>query len=250
MTTQETLYWRRKLHAYLHDSPNKVLDILDHENSARRIAAGAQFSNDEQSRKEADWAASAADRLPWPIASECNTATVEFRHPLDGRPLPMAKTPTRQAEEISQKTRPVLDDAHPRRAFLATWRFWRNWASSTQPDFAHYPGETRLPDHTIWSHLAVTSALQGCFGGDPWKRDGDTGVADRPCFLLFTIGPVQDFIAAARTTRDLWSGSYLLSYLIGTCLHKITLDFGPDHVLFPNLCGQPIVDTNTAVTLP
>ena len=242
MTKHETLYWRRKLHAYLHDSPNKVLDILDHENSARRIAAGAQFLNDEQSRKEADWAASAADRLPWPIASVCNTATVEFRHPLDGSRLPMAITHPRQAEEISQKTRPVLDDAHPRRAFLATWRFWRNWASSARPDFAHYPGETRLPDHTIWSHLAVTSALQGCFGGDPWKRDGDTGVADRPCFLLFTIGPVQDFIAAARSTRDLWSGSYLLSYLIGTCLHKITLDFGPDHVLFPNLCGQPIID--------
>jgi len=31
--------------------------------------------------------------------------------------------------------------------------------------------------------------------------------------LSFSIGPVQDFIAAARTTRDLWTGSYLLSWL-------------------------------------
>jgi len=137
MSKPSNLHWRRKLHALLHDSPDKVLDILDHENSARRIAAGEGFAADEHFRKEADWAASAADRLPWPKAKQCSTATVEFRHPLDGSPLSMGNTPKGKAEEISQKTRPVLDDAHPRRAFLATWRFWRNWASSAQPDFAH-----------------------------------------------------------------------------------------------------------------
>ena len=31
--------------------------------------------------------------------------------------------------------------------------------------------------------------------------------------------PVQDFIAEARRTRDLWAGSYLLSYLAGRALH-------------------------------
>jgi CRISPR-associated protein Cmr2 len=34
--------------------------------------------------------------------------------------------------------------------------------------------------------------------------------------FLFTIGPVQDFIAAARRTRDLWAGSQLLSELSRT----------------------------------
>ncbi len=53
---------------------------------------------------------------------------------------------------------------------------------------------------------------------------------------------MQDFIAAARNTRDLWSGYYLLSYLVGTALARIALDFGPDHVLFPNLANQPILD--------
>lgn len=32
-------------------------------------------------------------------------------------------------------------------------------------------------------------------------------------YLQFSIGPVQDFIAGARTVRDLWSGSYILSWL-------------------------------------
>ena len=31
--------------------------------------------------------------------------------------------------------------------------------------------------------------------------------------LLVTLGPVQDFIAQARRTRDLWYGSHLLSEL-------------------------------------
>jgi len=242
-------YWRRKLAAYLHDSPEKVLSIFDHESRARRIA-GEDWQPDERSRKEADWAASAADRLPFPPSRDTATPLTCFRHPLGGKTVPLneADLPIGAAEEISQKSRPALVDEDPRRTFFATWRLWRNWASTQHPDFALYPAETRLPDHTIWNHLAVTSAMQGCLGGSlqSWIDDKKAGrpasTPDRPCFLLFTIGPVQDFIAAARSTRDLWSGSYLLSYLVARTLARVALDFGPDHVIFPNLCDQPLVD--------
>jgi CRISPR-associated protein Cmr2 len=40
-----------------------------------------------------------------------------------------------------------------------------------------------------------------------WPDDGDLA------FLSFSLGPVQSFIASARTVRDLWTGSYLLSFL-------------------------------------
>jgi hypothetical protein len=237
-----SLYWKRKLFAYLHDTPDKVLSIADHEERARRLAG--DFPKEEAARKESDWAASAADRLPFPPSSETKTPISVFRHPLGKASIPLNEKPLPLglAEEISQKTRPVLTDDDERATFLATWRFWRNWASSIHPDFALYPAETRLPDHTIWNHLAVTSAMQGCLGGEPWKKVDDAGVADRPCFLLFTIGPVQEFIARARSTRDLWSGSYLLSYLIGHVLTRVALDFGPDHVVFPNLCDVPLID--------
>lgn len=33
------------------------------------------------------------------------------------------------------------------------------------------------------------------------------------CWLSFSLGPVQSFISTARTVRDLWTGSYLLSWL-------------------------------------
>ena len=35
----------------------------------------------------------------------------------------------------------------------------------------------------------------------------------RDAFLAFSLGPVQTFIAAARTVRDLWTGSYVLAWL-------------------------------------
>ena len=49
---------------------------------------------------------------------------------------------------------------------------------------------------------------------------------DRPqrLMLMFTIGPVQSFIAAARKTEDLWMGSYILSYLVAQAIDKVRGD--------------------------
>lgn len=53
--------------------------------------------------------------------------------------------------------------------------------------------------------------------------------------FLYTIGPVQSFIASARKTRDLWAGSYLLSYLVQTGLNFIkTQGVANDDVIFPD----------------
>jgi CRISPR-associated protein Cmr2 len=50
--------------------------------------------------------------------------------------------------------------------------------------------------------------------------------------FLLTIGPVQDFIAAARRTRDLWAGSQLLSDLSRAA--AIYLDEQQAELIFPN----------------
>ncbi len=58
--------------------------------------------------------------------------------------------------------------------------------------------------------------------------------------LLFQMGPVQEFIAQARSTRDLWSGSYLLSWLVA---HAIIAawkaaggNVGFDDMVMPSIC--------------
>lgn len=242
-----SLHWRRKLHAFLHDSPDKAAAIAGHENRAALLAQLDKFGKDELFEKRADWLASAADRLPFPKWTELAEKlddVPEFHHPLGGASIPKGKdfASTDGAFEISQKTRPfLLNSEDPRAGFICAWRFWRNWASEADPRFAFLPADTRIPDHTIWHHLAVTSALQGSLAS-PEQKAKFTGEDLRPRLLLFSIGPVQDFISAARSTRDLWSGSYLLSHLISVALGRIALDVGPDHVLFPNLLDQPLVD--------
>src|SRR5438874_9293754 len=42
--------------------------------------------------------------------------------------------------------------------------------------------------------------------------------------LLFSLGPVQSFIAQARKTRDLWLGSFLLSLLMEAAMKGIKKD--------------------------
>jgi CRISPR-associated protein Cmr2 len=47
--------------------------------------------------------------------------------------------------------------------------------------------------------------------------------------LAISIGPVQEFISAARRTRDLWFGSYLLSEICKAAAEAI----GPKYLIFP-----------------
>lgn len=56
--------------------------------------------------------------------------------------------------------------------------------------------------------------------------------------VVLSVGPIQDFIAAARRTRDLWYGSYLLSE-ISKAIAKSVADQGGD-LVFPALkIGAP-----------
>jgi CRISPR-associated protein Cmr2 len=252
MNDDSKSHWRKKLHAYFHDSPDKATDIATHEFRAGWLKALDQFTDAEKFDRSADWAASAADRLPFPHWSKMRQPFDQL--PILPHPLGQATQPTptfKSSDEAfaqSVKSRPyLLKYEDPRASYLCVWRFWRNWASSADTRFQFLPADTRIPDHTIWHHLSVTSAFQACEIPTRTAADGKSKEAfyDReknPRMLLFSIGPVQDFISAARSTRDLWSGSYLLSYLVSTALGKISRDLGPDHVFFPNLLDQPLID--------
>jgi CRISPR-associated protein Cmr2 len=90
------------------------------------------------------------------------------------------------------------------------------------------PAETRQPDHPLTQHLSITAAIADAL--------------PNPAFLVFSIGPVQEFIAAARRTQDLWMGSWLLSYLSWTAMKSLAEEYGPDVIVFPSLRGQPLCD--------
>ena len=54
--------------------------------------------------------------------------------------------------------------------------------------------------------------------------------------MIFHIGPVQEFIASARRSRDLWFGSWLLSELSKAAALEIVQQNGDDlerSLIFP-----------------
>jgi CRISPR-associated protein Cmr2 len=64
-------------------------------------------------------------------------------------------------------------------------------------------------------------------------------ITDRASLIKFQIGPVQDFIAAARSTRDLWSGSYLLGFLVAAGIRELVRQQGK--LIFPEGGIEPLL---------
>ncbi len=56
-------------------------------------------------------------------------------------------------------------------------------------------------------------------------------------YLVFTLGPVQGFVAQSRRTRDLWAGSFLLSYLSGQAMNAVLNNGG--EILKPSVGRAP-----------
>lgn len=257
------LLWQAKLAAWTHDPAEKALVLLrdpfGHEGGTIAAlqkdifgAAGLPDSLRAAVQKADRWAA-AADRPQWPRLKQdgpyADWTQVRFTerpvliHPLSGEEYDLGQLAEITAAGIKavstdhfrQLIVPDADgavDGH--RTALNFWRFGPNTpAADLGALWELLPADTRVPDHTIWAHLDLSSALATAFRTDP---DGN------PALLAVSFGPVQDFIAQARTTSDLWAGSHLLSRIAWEGLRVICEELGPDCVLFPQLRGVPQVD--------
>jgi len=244
--------WKLKLAAWLHDPAEKALILM-------RTPEGHEFGTAQRLRerlgidygafdKRADWLAAAADRPQWPRPEDerySSWSSVRFAnqpilvHPLSGDRIPLQPlvedigAAEIKAVSVDHFERLIVED-DPRQTFLAFWRFGPeagHWATELGSLWQMLPADTRIPDHSIWAHLDTVSALHTALA------DGD-----QPALLAMSFGPVQGFIAQARSTSDLWAGSHLLSSIVWEALKTIVADVGPDAVIFPALRGLPAVD--------
>jgi CRISPR-associated protein Cmr2 len=235
-------WWQRKIVALLHDPPDKVLDIPTHKDRASALmqtalrglpdvpTTGVPDAAWVDAANKSDTVASAADRLNFPEGLRAPSDCV--LHPLSGQSMPL---PTADPQRSSEVQADVIGDLSrrtddPQKRFLLLWRCLEDELAKRERNvpWSLLPADTRIPDHPLLQHARVASAFANCL--------------PNPATLLFTIGPVQGFIAAARKTRDLWMGSFLLSYLTWHAIKVIAERLGPDHVLFPSLLSQPLVD--------
>jgi CRISPR-associated protein Cmr2 len=220
--------------------------------------------------QRADWWSAAADRPQFPfeeittpngkIFAVAKGAQVRWTkapvliHPLTGETYDLGSLAETEIEAIKQRSfnhfselliKLGAQDAEAqdwRKILLAYWRFGPE-LRVTNADCADnqqlgalwevLPADTRIPDHSIWDHLDLTSAFAGAFAADP---QGEAAL------LALSIGPVQGFIAAARSTSDLWAGSHLLSRLAWEAMRPVCEALGPDAILFPRLRGIAQVD--------
>src|SRR5438067_12679226 len=53
--------------------------------------------------------------------------------------------------------------------------------------------------------------------------------------IVIAVGPVQEFIASARRSRDLWFGSWLLSEISKAAAKKIADECGRNNLIFPSV---------------
>ncbi|NLX98476.1 MAG: type III-B CRISPR-associated protein Cas10/Cmr2 [Rhodopirellula sp.] len=229
--------------AWLHDPPDKALDIQRHVGRACRYLSSALRSPVEPSMLQqnyADQMASATERLPMP-RWEADARTVvgadqlRLLHPLSGDNAdedPIHRQRDLRENEILSAIEELLDGVDdPVSRFLVLWRMLPERLATVRPVYGCLPADTRVPDHTIWQHLDTTAGLHQVLG------DSQGGA-----FLCFSIGPVQSFIATARTVRDLWTGSMILSWLTFRAMLPVVGELGPTALIYPSLRGIPLLD--------
>lgn len=224
--------------------------------------------------RHADWWAAAADRPQFPFdeitvttkkgeqktLAVANWAQVRWAnepvliHPLTGEQFDLKSLVDVEFEALKERSfnhfsellmaLGIKGDAPKdlRKILLTFWRFGPDLNATGAdvednakmgPLWELLPADTRIPDHSIWDHLDLTSAFAGAFAADP---EGEVAL------LSLSLGPVQPFIAAARSTSDLWAGSHLLSRLSWEAMRPVCEQLGPDAILFPRLRGIPQVD--------
>lgn len=233
--------WKRKLLALLHDPPHKPRAIAAHEDQRQSFLNRLGLEPDalKEFDRSNDWQAAAADRLVFPdpaksgLRVDWEANDFEFRHPLGGGRLTPRQFPV-TAAGMEEAFVSALDGIAPdsddwKLKYIRSWRLWpERSAREKAAHLAYIVADTRIPDHTLWHHNALAAAF--------------TATGGKPAFLLFQIGPVQDFIAQARKTQDLWSASYLLSFLVAQAMLAVADAIGPDTIIYPQMRGAPLAD--------
>ncbi len=269
-------YWNNKVFAYLHDPVDKVLKIQGHEERAgEQIAKFGIVKPNNEFWKLADGIASGFERgqVPSYDPKPNKNGSVNFlenpviTHPtskeakLNIKGLQKGDEYLKEVDsELLKFLKKEIGEKYGDKGYSDKFKGDEETFSLARFLYIHLvlrfklaednvaglgalwhrlPADTRFPDHSIWQHNALTSALSSCMElsdvSDKYKAKENIGL------MVFSITPVQAFIAKSRKLRDYWTGSVLLSWLAFEGMRWIIEKLGPDHIVYPSPIGQPLI---------
>ncbi|WP_028317843.1 type III-B CRISPR-associated protein Cas10/Cmr2 [Desulfobulbus elongatus] len=273
-------YWQHKLSLWLHDPVHKIFDIRRHESLAADLAELLHVTTpSKDTYQNADMIAAGLTRaaLPGFNTDSAQNGAIDFSadpvvtHPLvKGRALRLGMPPVKVdaihaalrellksdlgLDKTIEQLRAIPEEERPLSGYFDRHDTPEQWARALyfyfffalkkrlrQKDVGGLggawdllPADSRMPDHPLWHHLGMTSAIGSSLAADPAKELS---------LAVFAITPVQPFISRARKLRDHWVGSVILSYLAFAGIRHVADTLGPDHILYPSLHDQTLVES-------
>ncbi|MEO0296962.1 MAG: type III-B CRISPR-associated protein Cas10/Cmr2, partial [candidate division WOR-3 bacterium] len=248
-----------KLKAFLHDPIDKCFDISTHIERAKNYAQKLDISGVEETEGP-DHIASCMERSLLPKKDKVTQNFTEVRHPLCKGKLPnedcekeeifkaignenyIKEEIFKAIGEVYEKIGKEISNLDDKKKFFYLWRNLQDkiFQNLNDKSWIKYlpilPADTRVPDHSIWEHLKIASALHAY-----WDEENKVLHQNNSLFL-FTIGPVQSFISQARKTQDFYMGSFILSFLTFKAMEIIIDKYGPTNIIYPDLYKQPLMD--------
>jgi len=230
----------QKLKAFFHDSIDKCLNIQTHESRAREYAKRFNVLNLEEANGS-DRIASCMERSLLPknkIYQDIN----EIRHPFSAGKIEVSIDIQKSLDTFKKffEDLTINSEYDDKKKFLFLWRNLQDLAfkafqgKEIAKCLPILPADTRVPDHSIWEHLKITTAVSAGVI--------DRSIIQKNSLFLFTIGPVQSFISQARKTQDFFMGSFILSYISFIAMEIIIDKFGPTAIIYPDLYKQALMD--------
>lgn len=248
-------YWQNKIAAWLNEPVVKVFDIKNRDENAKKIKDSLEIicsTVNSEKVQQAAYIASGLTRAALPY-DDSKLESIVLKHPLVEKNEIKFSLQNKECKSLINDIKNLLETdlaylykelSEEEKAkeifnylfFAFNKQLRKNDIGELGPYWDILPADTRMPDHPMWHHFGMTSAIYSSLE----RNENDS--KENLSLVVYSITPVQDFIGKARKLRDYWTGSVILSYLAFSGITAVMENLGPDHILYPSLQNQSLVE--------
>lgn len=241
--------WNDKLAFLLQGFPDRVFGHQRRAGSLHEMLLGGRQPPDPERQKliashiarATEWLLLASDRPALPADSSDRSLSLswpehpEITHPVSACRMSLSGIDPSASRDVWGAVVDEIATAHgkdARHQYLWCWRFLperlTQYPGGLGASWARIPADGGCPDHTVWQHMSMVSALATCLPA--------------PAFLMFDVGIDEGFLGNATDLPEMRAAAGILSWLGWMAARVIVEELGPDTVLHPCLRTQPLFD--------